>query len=318
MIDPRHSGGTLAPASLGEPAGALTFRSGREIVAVAEALYLRLFVIALGCLPFVCGLAIVVALVRTENANFVRTTALALAMALLAVLVLQVPVRVYRAMRRWPLLSLVAPGLALGALAIDGVLYSPLSFPAAVSIAFPAFVCGRRWALAAAALIAVGALTTATWRAGLSALDSVGQGTAGYFVWALVLAGLAERFARLVMQMAPVATPATTVAPSSIPVPNLAGDPLPTTSKAANPSTPPSLPSSCETLSRTFLLCLRARIGVCWDAGEHEQWGRDRFASASRRRAEGNRSRAGRGGGCPGSRARRAAAPSTLLGAVQA
>ena len=54
----------------------------------------------------------------------------------------------------------------------------------------------------------------------------------------------------------------------------------------------PSLPSSCETVSRTFLLCLRARTGVCWDAGEHEQWGRDRFPGASLRRAQGNRSRA--------------------------
>jgi hypothetical protein len=81
---------------------------------------------------------------------------------------------------------------------------------------------------------------------------------------------------------------------------------------------PPSLPSSCETLRITFLLCLRARTGVCWDAGEHEQWGRDRFASASRRRAGGNRSRAGRAGGCPGSRAHRAATPSALQRAVQA
>lgn len=36
----------------------------------------------------------------------------------------------------------------------------------------------------------------------------------------------------------------------------------------------PSLSSWCETLCRTFLLCLRASTGVCWDAGEHEQWGR--------------------------------------------
>ncbi len=41
----------------------------------------------------------------------------------------------------------------------------------------------------------------------------------------------------------------------------------------------PSLPSSCETVSRTFLLCLRARTGVCWDAGEHEQWDRAQAAS---------------------------------------
>ncbi|MCA1680525.1 MAG: hypothetical protein LC777_17035, partial [Actinobacteria bacterium] len=39
----------------------------------------------------------------------------------------------------------------------------------------------------------------------------------------------------------------------------------------------PSLPSSCETVSRTFLLCLRARTGVWSDAGEHEGRDRDRF-----------------------------------------
>ena len=32
----------------------------------------------------------------------------------------------------------------------------------------------------------------------------------------------------------------------------------------------PSLPSSCETVCRTFLLCLRARTEVWSDAGEHE------------------------------------------------
>jgi len=127
-------------------AGALTFHNGSEVAGVAEALYLRLFVIALGCLAFVCGLAIVVALARTHNANFVRTAALALAMGLLAWLALQAPGRSYRMLRRRPALSLTAPLLALVALAIDGVLYSPLSYPATVSIAFPAFVCGRRWA----------------------------------------------------------------------------------------------------------------------------------------------------------------------------
>ena len=54
----------------------------------------------------------------------------------------------------------------------------------------------------------------------------------------------------------------------------------------------PSLPSSCETVCRTFLLCLRARTGVWSDAGEHAGRDRDRFPGASRRRAQGNRSRA--------------------------
>jgi DNA-binding CsgD family transcriptional regulator len=91
------------------------------------------------------------------------------------------------------------------------------------SIAFPAFVCGRRWALVAAALISVGAIGTAAMHAGWSALNSVGQGTVGYFVWALVLAGLAERFAQLTMRMPQgTAAPAAVLAP--IRVPNLAED----------------------------------------------------------------------------------------------
>jgi len=67
--------------------------------------------------------------------------------------------RVYRAMRRRPVLTLGAPTLALATLVVDGVSHSPLSYPAAVSIAFPAFVCGRRWALAAAATISIGAVS---------------------------------------------------------------------------------------------------------------------------------------------------------------
>lgn len=239
MTAPTRSGEQLAQTT--ESAGALTFGSGSETAAVAEALYVRLFVVALGCLAFVCGLAIVVALARTHNANFMRTTALALAMALLAWLALQAPARSYRAIRRRPVLSLIAPLVALVALVIDGVLYSPLSYPAAVSIAFPAVVCGQRWALAAATLISVGAIATATLHTGLSALNSVGQGAAGYFAWAVVLAGLAECFARLAMQMPPTATPPTTAAPPIV-VPMVATDPPPV---AAEPAT------ACETTAST-------------------------------------------------------------------
>lgn len=238
---------------------ALTFRSGSEVVGVMESLYLRLFVVALGCLPLVCGLAIIVALVRTHNANFARTTALAVGMALLAALALRAPARGYRAIRGRPLLSLTAPLLALAALAIDGVTYSPLSYPAAVSIALPAFVCGRRWALAAATLISVGAITTATLHNGFSALNSVGQGTAGYFVWALVLAGLAERFAHLAMQMPPVAPPPTN-ATSPIPVANLASD-LPSTAPetvkvSATTASTPSAPTGAVRLTARQLQVL--------------------------------------------------------------
>ena len=49
----------------------------------------------------------------------------------------------------------------------------------------------------------------------------------------------------------------------------------------------PSLPSSCETVCRTFLLCLRARLESV-GSGEHEGRDRDRFPGASRRRCAGH------------------------------
>ena len=235
MTSPSASGHQLAAASADGPGNALTFRSGSEVVAVVEALHLRLLIVALGCIPLVCGLTVIVALVRTHNANFARTAALAIGLALLAMLALRAPVRLYRALRRRPWLSLTAPLLALSALAIDGVTYSPLSYPAAVSIALAAFVCGRRWALTAAALISVGAVTTATLHNGLGALEAVGQGAAGYFVWALVLAGLAERFARLAMRMPPGAPPPKDAAPPA-PVAILPSDRPSNARAAAEPS----------------------------------------------------------------------------------
>ena len=215
------------PAPTGAPDAPAPLR-GSEVAGLAESLYLRLFVLALGSLPLICGLAVVAALVRTHNADLLRTTALAAALAALAALALRAPVRAYRALRRRPLFSLGAPLVALTALTLDGVTYSPLSYPAAVSIAIPAFVCGRRWALAAATIISVGALTAATVRYGFGVIDAVGQGTAGYFVWALVLAGLAERFAHLAMQLAPVAPP-----PTDRPPPILVSTPNRDSSSAA-------------------------------------------------------------------------------------
>lgn len=217
--------GQLALTSFDEPDSALTIRSGREVAALAEALYLRMFVMALGGMMMMCGLVVVAALVRTQNADYVRTAALAIGFALLAGLALRVPRTVYFAMRRRPVLSLAAPMLALLGLIIDGVGYSPLSYTAAVSTAYPAFACGRRWALAAATLISVGALTAATLSSGWEALNWVGQGTVGYFVWALVLAGLAESFARLVMRLPQAQTPPPVPPPAK--VANLAGDPPP-------------------------------------------------------------------------------------------
>jgi DNA-binding CsgD family transcriptional regulator len=231
--------GQLALRSSGEPIAAVAIRSGREVSGLAEALYLRMFVLALGGMVMMCGLVIVAATVRTVDADFVRTVSLALGLGVLAGLALRAPRRVYFAMRFRPALSLIPPMLALLALVIDGVGHSPLSYPAAVSTAYPAFVCGRRWALTAATMIAVGAVTAATLRTGPGALNSVGQGAVGYFAWALVLSGLAESFTRLIMRMPQIKTSPSLPPPAQ--VINLAGDPLP--SKPA-PSSPPAAQES--------------------------------------------------------------------------
>ncbi len=242
------------PAPTGAPDAPAPLR-GSEVAGLAESLYLRLFVLALGSLPLICGLAVVAALVRTHNADLLRTTALAAALAALAALALRAPVRAYRALRRRPLFSLGAPLVALTALTLDGVTYSPLSYPAAVSIAIPAFVCGRRWALAAATIISVGALTAATVRYGFGVIDAVGQGTAGYFVWALVLAGLAERFAHLAMQLAPVAPP-----PTDRPPPILVSTPNRDSSSAApEPSRVRAPTAGTAAATPTATACLTAR-----------------------------------------------------------
>jgi DNA-binding CsgD family transcriptional regulator len=219
---PAEVGRTLT--ALERPTSTVLVRDGCEVVGLAEALYVRLFVITLAGMLIVCGFAVLAAMVRTQDANMVRTTLLAAGLALPAGLMLRSPRRGYRAMRRWPPLSLTAPVVALAALAADGVNHSPLSFAAAVSIGLPAFVCGRRWALAAATLISVGAVGAATARTGWGAVNSVGQGAIGYFVWALVLAGLAERFLQLTMRMPWSDTPPSE-APGPLRVPNLAGDP---------------------------------------------------------------------------------------------
>ena len=241
MTHPSAASMQLARPLTDAQVAAQDIRSGREIVALAEELYLRLFVIALGGLQFVCGLAIVVSLVRTSDASFTRTTALALSLAAVAAIVLRAPLPCYRAIRLMPILSLTAPLLALCALGVDRVSHSPLSYAAAVSIAFPAFVCGRRWALAAATLISAGAVSVALVDSGTSALNSVGQGTAGYFVWALVLAGLAERFAQLTMRMPHGITSPPRPEPP-VQVPNLAAKPVPAKAGQPDPTAPVSPP----------------------------------------------------------------------------
>ncbi len=226
MRGPPRTTAALAPAAPQISVAPRATQTGREVAALAEALYVRLFVVALAGMQLVCAMALVAALARTHNANLLRTTLLAAALAAVATLVLADHEHWYRAVRRRPALALTGPALALAALVIDGVSHSPLSYPAAVSIAVPAFVCGRRWALAAAVLISIGALSGAWVQAGAGTLNSVGQGTAGYFVWAIVLSGLAELFAPLAMRM-PQTDPVPVAPPGPLRVPNLAGDPAP-------------------------------------------------------------------------------------------
>ena len=220
-------------------------RTGLEVAALGDALYRRLFVLALGGLQLACALTVLAALVRTEHAQFVRTTALCVGLAALAALALRETERCHRALRRRPALALIPSVLALSALVLDGVSHSPLSFVAAVSIALPAFLCGWRWALAAATVIAVGALIAGALHIGADALNSIGQGAAGYFIWAIVLPGLAESFARLAMQM-PHHVPTPTTPPLPLPVPNLAGDTRPSP-RTVSPTNAPADPRPAHT-----------------------------------------------------------------------
>ena len=226
MIPTTPAGEQLASVSSREADTALP-PNGREVASLAEALYQRLFTLALGGLQLTCALTVVAAVVRTDNANFARTTALAIGLAVLAALALRDSERCYWAVRRRPALALTGPILALGALAMDGVSHSPLSFAAAASIALPAFVGGRRWALTAATVISIGAVAAASVRIGWGALNSVGQGAVAYFIWAIVLAGLAESFAQIAMRMPHRVASPPPPPPAPTRVTNLAGDPPP-------------------------------------------------------------------------------------------
>ena len=221
-------------------------RNGLEVAGLAEALYQRLFTLALGGQQLTCALTVVAAVVRTDNANFARTTALAIGLAVLAALALRDSERCYWAVRRRPALALTGPILALGALSIDGVSHSPLSFAAAASIALPAFVGGLRWALTAAAVISIGAVAAASLQIGWGALNSVGQGTVAYFIWAIVLAGLAESFARLAMAM-PHHVLSANAPPRPVRVVNLARAPAPSTARQENLPGEPRQPQNATT-----------------------------------------------------------------------
>ncbi len=225
----------VRPADVG---GELEIRSGAEVASLTEALYVGLLTVALWGMHVVCAMSVVIAFVRTDDANFVRTTTLAAILSLLSGLALRWRVRFYRAMRRWPLLALSPPLVPLVALVVDGVSHSPMSYPATVGIAMTAFVGGRRWALVAATLVALGAIAAQTLNTGLGALNSVGQGASGYFVWALVCAGLAESFVLLMLRLPPPAPPRQTRPP--VHVPNLAGDP-------DRPPAPPPAPPPAVT-----------------------------------------------------------------------
>jgi DNA-binding CsgD family transcriptional regulator len=232
--------GELVLRSDARPGGELVVRSGAEAADLTEALYVGLLAVALWGMQVVCAMSVVIAFVRTDHANFARTTMLAVVLSLLSALALRSRVRYYRAMRRWPLLSLSPPAVSLVALVIDGVSHSPMSYPASVGIAMTAFVHGRRWALVAATLVSVGAIAAAMLNAGLGALNSVGQGAAGYFVWALVCAGLAESFVLLILRL-PQPDPSPSPPSEPVRVPNLGGDPgrAPADPPAAQGPSPP-------------------------------------------------------------------------------
>ena len=219
--------GELVLRSDAGPGGELVVRSGAEAAGLTEALYVGLLAVALWGMQVVCAMSVVIAF-RAHGPCELRAHDDARCRPVDAVRVgAQVP---------RPLLpgdaalaaAVAQPagrGASLVALVIDGVSHSPMSYPASVGIAMTAFVHGRRWALVAATLVSVGAIAAAMLNAGLGALNSVGQGAAGYFVWALVCAGLAESFVLLILRL-PQPDPSPAPPSEPVRVPNLGSDPV--------------------------------------------------------------------------------------------
>lgn len=200
------------------PRSLVELRPG-ALATVGELVYLRVFTIAVWGIALASALAMIAAVARTREADFARTAVLAIALILLAWALGRDPDRSYRAMRRRPLLALAPTAFALVCLCLDGVNHSPLSFPSAVTVGVAAYACGIRWGAAAAALLAAGVLLAAAasggppWQLeGAGDLASVAPGAAGYFLYAILIGTLGDRFVQLILRMrrmtAPPAAPA--------------------------------------------------------------------------------------------------------------
>ncbi len=197
-----------------------------ELVAVGELLYQRVFALAVWGIGLAASMAVIAAIPRTREADLLRTAALAALLIAMSYTLGRASAHVYRAMRRHPALCLAPAGIALLCVCLDGINHSPLSFPAGVTVAVAAYACGTRWGLAAAALLAGGVITATAmsggppWEfQGAGDVPSVTPGAAGYFLYALLVGILGDRFAKLALHLNTAGRPSRK---APMPVPNLA------------------------------------------------------------------------------------------------
>lgn len=197
-----------------------------ELVAVGELLYQRVFSLAVWGIGLAASMAAIAAIARTREADLLRTAVLATLLIAMSYVLGRTSARVYRAMRRQPALCLAPTAVALLCVCLDGINHSPLSFPAGVTVAVAAYACGTRWGLAAAALLAVGVITATAMSGGpplrfqgASDIPSVTPGAAGYFLYALLVGILGDRFAKLALHLNTATGPSRK---PPMPVPNLA------------------------------------------------------------------------------------------------
>lgn len=181
---------------------------------MGELIYQRVFSLAVWGIGLAAAMASVAAIGRTREADLPRTAALAALLLAMSVLLGRNAPRIYRAMRRRPALSLIPAAVALLCISFDGINHSPLSFAAGVTVAVAAYACGTRWGLAAATLLATGVVGAAAMSGGppweLNGIDdvpSVVPGAAGYFMYALLVGILGDRFARLTLHLNTIDTP---------------------------------------------------------------------------------------------------------------
>jgi DNA-binding CsgD family transcriptional regulator len=220
-----------------------------ELVAVGEVLYQRVFALAVWGIGLAAAMAVVAAIGRTREADLPRTAALAVLLIGMSVFLGRNAPRIYRAMRKRPALSLLPASVALLCICLDGINHSPLSFAAGVTVAVAAYAGGVRWGLAAATLLAIGVVGAAAMSGGapweLDGVDdvpSVVPGAAGYFLYALLVGVLGDRFARLALHLNTIDTP-----PLHPPlqVPNLASATAP-----VEPEGEPARSSAEQTVAR--------------------------------------------------------------------